>query len=50
MKLEDFKDVFIRKIEQALNNQGRTLLDSEILIVNEFVNQAQLNGFTRLAK
>jgi len=44
MKIEEFKEAFLKNLEEALNNMGKTLTNSEKMIIEEFVKQAQANN------
>lgn len=49
MKLREFKEEFLKHITLAMAHQGRTLLESERLILEEFVKQAEQNDLNELS-
>lgn len=50
MKLRKFKEEFVKHIRIVMAGQGRVLLESEELILEEFVNQAEKNNLAELKK
>lgn len=50
IEINEFRDKFLKYIYIAMAEQGRVLLDSEILVLNEFCKNIKSNGLVLIGK